>query len=394
MDDGRWRVGYNLMEMKMKLHWRLWFLLIGLMGFLLACEVTFVSGTPSAAPVASGPSVPATAAIPAAPWDTPAMTPQSYADWLQIYFTNPSAPTAKNYKGGPDQALAKAIDAAKLSVDVAAYSFNLWSLRDALVHAKQRGVTVRMVMESDNMDDPEVQDLKNAGIPVLGDQQEGLMHDKFMVIDRAQVWTGSMNYTAGGAYNDNNDLLCIHSTQAAEDYTHEFEGMFIEKRFGSARNSQPPYPSLSLSGTPVEIFFSPRGQVASRIVQLINSAQTSIQFLAYSFTSNDIGNAIIAKARDGLNVSGVVDHSQATQQGNEYDPFKQAGLDVHLDGNGKGLMHHKLIIIDHHIVITGSYNFTTSAEKTNDENLIIIDNADVAAQYMEEFTKVYGEAQP
>ena len=106
--------------------------------------------------------------------------------------TLPAGPSA-----GPDKVLAGAIDSARLSVDVAAYSLNLWSIRDALISAYRRGVQVRVVMESDNMDVPEVQELIGAGIPVHGDQREGLMHDKFVVIDRYEVWTGSMNYTFG-----------------------------------------------------------------------------------------------------------------------------------------------------------------------------------------------------
>jgi phosphatidylserine/phosphatidylglycerophosphate/cardiolipin synthase-like enzyme len=130
--------------------------------------------------------------------------------------------TANTYEGGPDQYLAEAINGARLSVDVAAYSLNLWSIRDALVHAFQRGVKVRMVMESDNMDGREVQDLKDAGIQIIGDQREGLMHNKFMIIDRSEVWIGSLNYTVSSAYRDNNNLIRIKSVQAAEDYTNKF----------------------------------------------------------------------------------------------------------------------------------------------------------------------------
>ena len=96
-------------------------------------------------------------------------------------------------------------------------SLNLWSIRDALLHAHQRGVVVRLVMESDNMDTSEVQDLLDAGIHIIGDQREGLMHDKFVVIDRSEVWTGSMNYTVTGAYKDNNNLLLIRSAQLTKN---------------------------------------------------------------------------------------------------------------------------------------------------------------------------------
>ena len=63
------------------------------------------------------------------------------------------------------------------------------------------------------------------------------------------------------------------------------------------------------------------------------------------------------------------------------------------DGN-PGLMHHKVIIIDRSIVITGSYNFSASAEEVNDENLIVIFSPDIAAQYLAEFMRIYAQAQP
>ena len=324
----------------------------------------------------------------------PTFPPGPSTGWLQIYFTDPDAPHARDYEGGPDEALAAAIDQARLSVDVAAYSLNLWSIRDALLHANQRGVAVRMVMESDNMDDQEVQELIDAGIPVIGDQQEGLMHDKFVVIDRSEVWTGTMNYTVGGAYKDNNNLIYIRSVQVAQDYTNEFEEMFADNLFGPDGEANTPTPSLSIEGTPVEIYFSPDDGVAQHILELLKAAQESIYFMAFSFTSNDIGAAIIERFRAGVAAAGVMDDGQvASNQGTEYDAFLQAGLDVRLDGND-GLMHHKVIIIDRQIVITGSYNFTASAEDRNDENIVIIHNPEVAMNYIEEFQKVYGLAQP
>jgi len=144
----------------------------------------------------------------------------------------------------------------------------------------------------------------------------------------------------------------------------------------------------------VEIYFSPEEKTASRIRDLIQGARESINFLAYSFTSNDIGAAMMERAQAGVKVSGVMDDGQVkTSQVTEYDPFKQAGMDVRMDGNLDGLMHHKVIIIDQLIVITGSYNFTTSAETTNDENLVIIFSPEVAARFMEEFQRVYQQAQ-
>ncbi len=316
------------------------------------------------------------------------------AAWLEIRFTDPTAPIAANFEGGPDEALAAAIDKAKLSVDMAAYSLNLWSIRDALIHAHQRGAAVRLVMESDNMGNKEIQQIQEVGIMVIGDQREGLMHNKFVVVDHAEVWTGSMNYTTSGTYEDNNDLIRIRSTQVAEDYTKEFDEMFKDNMFGPDSIANTPYPSVTIDGTQVEIYFSPDDGVAAKILSLIQAAQKSIYFLAYSFTANDLGTAIRQKAAEGLTVAGVMDDGQVNSNlGTEYDPFKQAGLDVRRDGN-PGLMHQKAIIIDRAIVITGSYNFSASAETSNDENVVIIHNAEAAERYLAQFQRVYDLGQP
>lgn len=315
-------------------------------------------------------------------------------DWIQVYFTDPDAPHARDYIGGPDEELAAAIDAARLSVEVAAYSLNLWSVRNALLDAWQRGVAVRLVVESDNLDGDEIQDLVAAGIPVLGDRREGLMHNKFVVIDRQEVWTGSLNFTVSGGYYDNNNLVRIRSTQVAETYLHEFNEMFMDDRFGTDSLADTVYPFLTIENVDVEFYFSPDDGVAGRLIELVEAAQESIYFMAYSFTADDIGSAIVNAAMvQEVTVAGVMDEEQVdSNQGTEYDAFVQAGLDVRLDGS-EGQMHHKVIIIDRSIVITGSYNFTASAEMQNDENLVIIFSPAIAALYLDEFQLVYDQAQ-
>jgi len=314
--------------------------------------------------------------------------------WLEIYFTNPTDPGAHNYQGGIDEDLVAAIDAARLSVDVAIYNLNLWSIRDALINAQHRGVTVRMVMESDNMDGEEVQQLLDAGIPIVGDQQEGLMHNKYVVIDRSEVWTGSMNLTTSGAYLDHNNLVHIRSNQLAENYSTDFEQMFTDHLFGAEKQSNAPYPRVFIEGTTVENYFSPDGGIENRIVELIRGAKKNIKFLAYSFTSDPIGQAMRDQAFFGIPISGVMDKDQInTNEGTEFDLLKQGGVDVRRDGIA-GLMHHKLILIDDSIVITGSYNFSNSAETRNDENVIILFNTEAAARYLDEFWRVYAMAKP
>jgi phosphatidylserine/phosphatidylglycerophosphate/cardiolipin synthase-like enzyme len=266
------------------------------------------------------------------------------------------------------------------------YSFSLDSVRYALIRAHQRGVRVRVVMESDSMDGSDPQALIAAGIPILGDRREGLMHDKFIVIDGSEVWTGSMNFTDSGTYQDNNNLIRIRSVKVAEDYTTEFEEMYVDDKFGPDDGRPTPNPRVTLNGTPLD-------NVANNLLDLLNNASESIYFLAYSFTSDPLAEAIRSRAAEGITVEGVMDSDQIKSNiGTEFDPFRQAGIDVRRDGNTKGLLHHKVIIIDEQIVITGSYNFTNSAETRNDENLIIIYDPFIASQYLAEFQRDFAIA--
>jgi len=314
------------------------------------------------------------------------------SDWYTLYFSQPEAPSSKSLRGGPDRALAEDIRQARVSVDVAAQQLDLWSLRDALIAAHRQGVQVRIVTESDYMDGEEIQELIQAGIPVLGDRGEGLMHDKFMVIDRQEVCTGSMNFTVNGAYRNDNNLICIRSKNIAEDYTTEFEEMFVNKRFGSGSPANTPYPTFSLNGTLLEVYFSPDDGTAARLLALIQEARESIYFLAYSFTSDELADALIAQARAGLRVEGVLERSQAeSNYGAQFERLRQAGIEVRLDGNPRS-MHHKVIVLDDEVVVTGSYNFSNSAETKNDENILIIHSPEIAASYVSEFSRIFDQA--
>ncbi|HSL46667.1 MAG TPA: phospholipase D-like domain-containing protein [Anaerolineales bacterium] len=313
--------------------------------------------------------------------------------WFELYFTNPSSPLSPQGTGGVDGPIVAAIDAARLSVDVASYSLSLNSVRNALLRAHDRGATVRVVMESENMDRSDVQILIEQGVPVIGDEQEGLMHDKFIIIDRSEVWLGSMNFTDGGAYDDNNNLMRIRSQKIVENYIKEFEEMFIDNRFGEDIVPETPNPTITIDGTRVDNYFSPDDGVLAALIPVLESAQESIYFLAYSFTSNQLGDIVRQKAEAGLTIAGVMDDEQVrSNQGTEYDPFRQAELDVRIDGID-GLMHHKVFIVDEGIVVLGSYNFSQSAEERNDENIMIIYDPVIAQQFLFEFKRVQEQAQ-
>jgi phosphatidylserine/phosphatidylglycerophosphate/cardiolipin synthase-like enzyme len=91
-------------------------------------------------------------------------------------------------------------------------------------------------------------------------------------------------------------------------------------------------------------------------------------------------------------VQGVFETRGSETEYSELGQMKQQNLDVWQDGNPYTL-HHKVFIIDDKTVVLGSYNFSDNANEANDENLLVVHNAEIAAQYLAEFQRVYQQAQ-
>lgn len=322
---------------------------------------------------------------------TPSLTYQAPFSWYAVYFTEQSKEKQNAYQGGPDAPLVDSIDRSRLSVEMAVDTLNLWSVRDALIDAHQRGVVIRVVVDSDNHDNAEIQELEEAGIPVSEDGRDGYMHDKFVIIDRAEIWTGSMNFTLNGAYRSDNNLIRIRSPELAQAYLREFEEMFVDGLFGQGSDRDLTNPAITIHGSRLEVYFAPEDDVAKRLIDLIREARASIYFLAYAFTDDDLATALVDASARGVEVIGVMDAAQArSNAGSDYEFFIKNGMDVHLDDR-PGSMHHKVLIVDERILVTGSYNFSNNARTRNDENTLIIYHKDIAEIYLKEFRRILSE---
>ena len=163
--------------------------------------------------------------------------------------------------------------------------------------------------------------------------------------------------------------------------------MFLSQRFGALSEADTPYPNLTLNGIQIEVYFSPDDGVESRITEILRNAEKSIDFMVFTFTSDVLTEVILARAEAGVEVRGIMERDQARNPGSDYERLRQAGLDVILDYNHRN-MHHKVIIIDDSIVITGSYNYSRSAEKFNDENVLILFDDRVSEEYLIEFNRI------
>jgi phosphatidylserine/phosphatidylglycerophosphate/cardiolipin synthase-like enzyme len=129
------------------------------------------------------------------------------------------------------------------------------------------------------------------------------------------------------------------------------------------------------------------------LISLINRANRSVYVAVYSFTRDSLAAALIYAKERGVEVRVVIERERAYEQGSEYSRLKSAGVDVRLDEN-PNLMHHKFMVIDEYIVVTGSYNWSSAAEDRNDENIVVIVDRDVAQRFVQEFERVWQMASP
>lgn len=318
---------------------------------------------------------------------------------VAVFFTTPELvyPDVPRDRSAPapERAILADIDAATRSIELASFEYSLSGVAEALARAAARGVKVRLALDRESLDNPVMAKwagiVEDAGATVSWEQSDAFMHSKFVIVDNRLVWSGSWNATINDTYRNNNNLLRITVPALVKNYAAEFVRMAAGK-FGTSKSGPTPDPVVRLGSTTVENYFSPREPVRPHVVAWLKRAKTSIEVLAFSFTDDAIGDAMIARHAAGVPVRVVFEARNATGIGSEYGRLQQAGLDVLKDGNCY-TMHHKVIIIDRRVVITGSYNFTGRAEAVNDENTLIIDDPAIAQAYLAEFERVYAQAQ-
>lgn len=141
---------------------------------------------------------------------------------------------------------------------------------------------------------------------------------------------------------------------------------------------------VSIASTPesMDVCFTPGQSCLPKVIKYIDNAKTSILLLGYSFTSKPITQALIQAKKRGVNVRIVLDHSQQYQKYSKevIQVLLNNQMDVRFDHTVK-IAHNKVLVIDNLQTITGSYNWTHSAEFKNAENLVFIKSQEVAKKY-------------
>lgn len=130
----------------------------------------------------------------------------------------------------------------------------------------------------------------------------------------------------------------------------------------------------------IRVYFSPKGGCTDEIVKELKQAQKTVLMQAYSFTSKDIAEALVAAKKRGVDVQAILDKSVRKQGYTEADFLLHAGVKTLIDAK-HAIAHNKVMVIDGETTITGSFNFTKAAESSNAENLLIIKDKDIADKY-------------
>lgn len=315
------------------------------------------------------------------------------------------------------QKLIDRINKANYSIDMAVYSFqDMPDVANALVLAKNRGVKIRVVYDHRSTQNPiqnSMQSLVASGIlvsqrPPDSPTLPGIMHNKFFIFDARDtietndwLWTGSWNVTATELYWKNN-VVEINDPALTKAYQKEFEEMWgsnsdtpnsVNAKFGIQKSDNTQH-TFSIGGRTINLYFSPSDGTTNKIINAINSSDHDIYFAQYTFTRNDIGDAIKSRNSNSVkDIKGIINN--INDNGSEYN-YLAAFADMHQ--NPGNVLHDKYAIIDagvwnsDPIVITGSHNWSSAAENDNDENTLIIHDTKITNQFVQDFKQRYIDA--
>ncbi|MGB1196404.1 MAG: phospholipase D-like domain-containing protein [Synechococcus sp.] len=390
------------------------------------------------------------------------------------------SPLGGQWRNGDDFEghLIELIDGARTELLVAVQELTLAQVAAALVRAHQRGVIVQVVLENSysapwadlhesdlppharqrlrrlealaDVDSDGVVTarerragdavglLHEGGVPVIDDTEDGsrgsgLMHHKFMVIDKRQVITGSANFTSSGVHGDGgaprtrgnvNHLLSITSTELAAVFQEEFQilwgdgpGGLQNSRFGRGKPSRP-VKSVMVDGTRMDVLFAPHSKRSEDhglqlIAQHLSAAKRSIDLALFVFSAQSLTDVLAQRVQSGVAIRLLADPGFASRSFSEVLDLLGVALPDRFCKLEKGnrplakplrgvgtprlargdKLHHKFAVIDNRKVITGSFNWSPSAAHQNDETLLVIHSPTLAAHFTHEIDRMWRGAE-
>jgi phosphatidylserine/phosphatidylglycerophosphate/cardiolipin synthase-like enzyme len=326
--------------------------------------------------------------------------------------------------GAPDDLEAVIIEfirGAKRTLDVAVQELDNHRIAQALLDASWRGVDIELFLEQDYLrspllgnppkhptphpgetveealyraqwleDDTKLADnrqilsaLLRSDVQVRGDYNPKIFHQKFILRDyrgkaspSSALLTGSANFTDTDTHTNLNHVFVFHDAFVCRQYEDEVEQL----RHGSfGRGMHGDVPKVyDLAGVPVKVLFAPDHTPELEIMKQMLKGTSEIYFAIFTFAgSSGIDDAMLALARGGMTIRGVLDPGQASQDWAAPAWLVHPNIELFVPrktGVFKKLrkVHHKLMVIDEQIVVAGSFNYTAPANEYNDENIFVL----------------------
>jgi phosphatidylserine/phosphatidylglycerophosphate/cardiolipin synthase-like enzyme len=312
---------------------------------------------------------------------------------------------------------------ARSSLNIAVQELDSEPIAQAILDARWRGVSVNLFLEQDYLRSP----LKTShGLPVLpkakpgeaaqdalrrvqwgdddselaanrrilaallrsdvevkGDFNPKIFHQKFALRDyrdgkatkpgNPALLTGSANFTTTDTHRNLNHVFVFNTAKVCREYEREFDQLRLG-RFGREIHGDVPK-LFDLAGVPAKVLFAPVHTPELEIMKQMLKGTKEVSFAIFTFAgSSGIDDTMVALARGGMTIRGVVDRGQASHGWAAPKTMNHPNISLHQPTKASGVrkLHHKLMVIDERVVVAGSFNYTQPANDYNDENIFVL----------------------
>jgi phosphatidylserine/phosphatidylglycerophosphate/cardiolipin synthase-like enzyme len=345
---------------------------------------------------------------------------KSFADGkIDVYL----GPTELGAADNLEQAIVDFIGGAESSLDIAVQEIDSMPIAEAIIEARWNGVAVpkppptadaaRLLQWRSDQERAEEDAKKRReslainrvilaallrnGIDVKGDFNPKIFHQKFIIRDyrggagpTSALLSGSANFTTHDTHHNLNNVFVFHDAGICREYLNEFKRL-RKGQFGRGVTGPPPA-TIDLNGIPVKIAFAPDHTPELELMKQLLTVRADgpdaalqggqIWFAIFTFNgSSGIDDTLLALARGGALVRGVLDRGQARQKWGLPAWLKHENLELRVPpspgppGFKVRKLHYKTAVIDDRTVVAGSFNYTRPANDFNDENLFVIGSA-------------------
>jgi len=246
-----------------------------------------------------------------------------------------------------------------------------------------------------------IQALKDCNVTVRTDKSElnpkggGESHNKFVIIDRRYLWTGSFNPTYNGTYKNANLALAIDSPLLAQVYQSEFDQIFSGRSHNKKSISRHPLRMDLGNKVLASVFFAPQDSPLQAIHHFLRKAKEKVQISLFCLSDPSILKHLVKLEKRGIELELLLEDSflklrLSKQFFNGYlKDWLQANLGHARSDGGSQKLHHKFMLVDSRHFLSGSFNFTGNAARINDENLLVLENFPLAGEVEKVFSYFY-----